>query len=73
MFLEPRGMIEIEGLDLSIGLHPEIAKLAFTEQWSEAREAAAELRKELIEQEYQPDGIRIQAGGSWLARFEESQ
>jgi hypothetical protein len=70
---ERRGMIEIEALDLSIGLHPEIAKLVFTEQWSEAKEAAGELREELIEQEYQPDGIRLLTGGSWLERFEESQ
>lgn len=73
MLMERRGMIEIEGLDLSIGLHPEIAKFVFKEQWSDAKGMAGEMSGVLREGEYQPDGIRIKAGASWQSRFEESQ
>lgn len=73
LLMERRGVIEIEGLDLSIGLHPEIAGFLFARRWSEARGLAGELSGLLRKEEYQPDGIRILAGATWQSRFEEGQ
>lgn len=65
----PGRLIPIEAMDLSIGVHPKVARLIFREQWAEARSLAGEIRTELAESGFQPDGIRLEAGASWSKRF----
>jgi len=69
----PGVMLPIEALDISVGVHPEIARLVFREQWAEARMVAGELRGTFIEHKYQPDGIAIRTGDSWYRPFDETR
>jgi hypothetical protein len=62
----------IEQLDLSIDIEPRIAKALSRQEWNEAHELSVTLASELSRTGYQPDGIRIDAGASWLERFNES-
>ncbi len=64
-------LVPIENLDISIGVHPIVAKLLFHGKWDLAHKAAIEAASELKEANYKPDGICIKAGDSWHKKFKE--
>jgi hypothetical protein len=66
-------MLQVDELDLSIGVHPGIGPLLLDARWLDARNLARHLREELASSGFRPDGLRIQAGSSWLERFEMGQ
>jgi hypothetical protein len=63
-------LVSVAELDLSIGLHPAIAAFLFEANWQRAREVARELRGEFASSGYQPDGLLVNAGPSWLDRLD---
>lgn len=64
--------VPMEECDLAIGAHWAVAKYLTREDWSGARRAAFEAAKEIERDGYQPDGLRVVAGDSWRAPYEES-
>jgi hypothetical protein len=65
-----KSLVPVEGLDLSIGMHPAIAASLLEADWHGARGLAKELRSEFASGGYQPDGLRVKAGPSWSDRLE---
>ena len=61
---------EREMADVNLEIHPEIRNLLRRGEWFHARQRAQELREPLASEGYQPDGLRVTAGGSWAKRFE---
>lgn len=66
----PAFAAERELADVHVDIHPEIRNLLQEEKWLLARRRAQELREFFISEGYQPDGLRVKAGGSWEERFE---
>ncbi len=66
-----RGLLssESQGIDLKVEIHPKLRELLFQGQWAGARSLATELRQQLELDGFQPDGLRVVAGGSWRRRF----
>ena len=54
-----------EMTDVTVVIHPKILELLIEGQWRRARETAKEMRELLLEEGYQPDGVRVIAGESW--------
>jgi hypothetical protein len=63
-------LVEIPELDLSVGVHPTIAPELFASQWQRARNIARESRRRYAHDGFQPDGLLVRAGSTWLDRFE---
>jgi hypothetical protein len=61
---------EREMADVTVEIHPEIRHLLDQALWSQAREVAGQLRESFLSEGYQPDGLRVIAGGSWPRPFE---
>ncbi len=59
-----------EKADISVTIHPKIHRLLDDGRWSAARETAKELEADLKSHGYQPDGLRVAAGPSWLRPLE---
>ncbi|MFA5900558.1 MAG: hypothetical protein WC829_15770 [Hyphomicrobium sp.] len=59
--------------DVTVEIHPEIRRLLQNGQWSQARQRAFEHRDALISQRFQPDGIRVTAGESWMRPYGERE
>ncbi len=64
-------VLEIEKLDVSIGIEPRIAQALSSKDWNNAHALSVKLSNELKVMGYQPDGIRIETGSSWLKRFND--
>lgn len=62
---------EAQGIDLKVEIHPKVRDLLLQGQWAAARSLATELRQQLESDAFQPDGLRVVAGGSWRRRFKE--
>jgi hypothetical protein len=63
--------VRIEDLDLTLMIHPSIVNPLMENNWGAAKGRARELYREIKEEGYQPDGLRIIAGDSWGVRFKE--
>jgi hypothetical protein len=61
---------ERELADVTVGIHPKIRQFLQDEQWSQARQVAIEHRLTLISEGYQPDGIKLKAGDSWMKPYQ---
>jgi hypothetical protein len=69
--ISPEGAnVSIEEADLSIEMHPAVAAALLHEQWEEARQLARERHGEFVSDGYQADGLRVNAGRTWLERLE---
>jgi len=70
--LEPGApaLVQVEELDLRIGIHPAIASILFAADWQRARAVARERGDEFAGSGFQPDGLRVRAGQSWFERLE---
>ncbi len=64
-------LVAIEGADVSVGVHPAIAKYLVNRQWERAQHAASEGGASIEGEGYQPDGLKVVAGESWVKRFVE--
>ena len=64
-------LLPIKELDIEVGIHPLILKLLFHDQWADAKRMCHEGASVFKEAGYQPDGIRIVAGPTWLLPFAE--
>lgn len=64
------GLVSVEGMDLSIGIHPAIREFLFEANWQGAREVASARHAEFSSSGYQLDGLRVRAGPSWQNRLE---
>lgn len=69
---ENKDLIFVREVEVSVGVHPEIAQLLQKQEWSAAHNTAVKKAKELVNEGYKPDGIRIQTGESWKQQFNES-
>ncbi len=58
-------------LDINVGMAPFVSRLLADEKWGDARRACIDHAKELHEDGYQADGIRVVAGPSWWLPFVE--
>lgn len=70
MVHEP-GLVPIKNLDLDVGIHPLILKFLTHDQWGDAKQLCHKNASVFKEAGYQPDGIRIAAGPTWLLPFAE--
>lgn len=70
--LDPIAPVSIEQLDLSLGIHPGVASLLLGGDWQAARQVATRLSREFAASGYQPDGLLLKAGPSWLRRLGSS-
>jgi len=61
---------ERELADVEVEVHPKVRQLLQNGQWSQAKQLANELRPALISEGYQPDGIKLTAGESWMNPYE---
>lgn len=64
-------LVALEGADVKVGIHPVIARYLIDRQWEQAYQAACEAEALIARDGYQPDGIRVVAGESWIKRFVE--
>lgn len=64
-------LVNIEGADIKVGVHPAIAKYLDNRQWERAQQAANEAAASIAGEGYQPDGLKVVAGESWVKRFAE--
>jgi hypothetical protein len=64
-------LVPIECADVSVGVHPTIAKYLANRQWERAQQAAIEAAASIEGEGYQPDGLKVVAGESWAKRFAE--
>ncbi|QFI67995.1 hypothetical protein EKH55_3121 [Sinorhizobium alkalisoli] len=67
------GFVRMSDLDISLAVHPKIEEHLNEENWTAARLAAGDLQKEFEETGYQPDGLKVAAGGSWSNRADDSE
>jgi hypothetical protein len=58
-------------LDVKFGIHPVIMNLLLEHNWAEAKRVAVARSKELIQDGYQLDGIKVVAGETWRRPFIE--
>lgn len=61
---------ERELADVTVEIHPEVRHLLLEGRWAGARRLAMRLRGALASQGYQPDGIKVSAGGRWSKPYE---
>jgi hypothetical protein len=59
--------------DVAVTIQPGVRELLQRGLWSEARLFAIERRDALISEGYQPDGIEVRAGESWMRPFESDR
>ena len=52
-------------IDVDITIHPKIRERLFNREWTAARLLAIEIRDQLREEGFHPDGLRVVAGESW--------
>lgn len=64
-------LVGIEGADVKVGVHHAIAKYLDNRQWERAQQAASEAAASIAGEGYQPDGLKVVAGESWVKRFAE--
>lgn len=65
-------LVAIEGADIKVGVHPAIAKYLGDRNWERAQRTASEEAASIEGEGFQPDGLRVVAGKSWLRRFAEA-
>jgi len=69
--IEPGPLADEQKLaDVALEIHPKIVALLRSGDWSGAHRIAREIRKTLLSEGYQTDGIKVTAGESWARRFE---
>ena len=70
MLLEPT-LIPVEGLDLKVGIHPDVLRLTSEGQSNEARHVAQSLARDRSQGTYHGDGVSVIAGPSWSLPFKD--
>jgi hypothetical protein len=65
-------LLQVEGADVRVGIHPAVAKHLNDQRWNDARQAAIDSRESIVGDGFQPDGLKVVAGESWTRRFVES-
>ncbi len=63
-------LMDVDHLDMKIGVWPPVLRLLAEHLWTGAKEGCLQ-HQDQIEAGYQPDGIRVVAGESWLEPFRE--
>lgn len=58
--------------DVTISIHPAVINLLLEEQWAKAKSVAESIPEDLTHEGYQLDGLRVQAGKSWLFPFKRT-
>jgi len=53
-------------IDVNVSIHPEIFALLQNGRWKAAHDAAKQMSRQMIEQGYHYDGMKVIAGDSWL-------
>ena len=61
--------VQVQQIDLRVEIHPKVYALLLEGQWAAARSLVTEMRQLLEAEGFQPDGLRVVAGDSWLDRF----
>lgn len=69
-FAEPL-LVPFSRLDIEVGIFPDVFRMLIENQWGSAKKWCIENSERLRKSEYQPDGLRIAAGKSWLLPFRE--
>lgn len=64
-------LVAIEGADVKVGIYPAVRTYLGNRQWERAQHAASEAAVPMAGEGYQPDGLKVVAGESWLKRFAE--
>jgi len=71
MLHEP-SLMPIDGLDIQLGIYPKILERLVEGKWIDIKKHCIGLKNNLLQDNYQFDGIKVVAGSSWLKPFEES-
>lgn len=58
-------------LDIEVKIHRALKKYLFHSRWSDSQQAAEEASAEIVEDGYQPDGLFVKAGATWLEPFDK--
>jgi hypothetical protein len=61
---------ERELADVAVEIQPKVRRLLQNGQWSQAKQLAMQQRAALVSEGYQPDGIKLTAGESWMEPYE---
>lgn len=64
-------LLPVEGVDISIGIHPKVLQALARSQWDHARKIANEVRLQPSELKYQADGVVVKAGESWVKPYSD--
>jgi len=72
LMLQEPVLMPVEGLDLQIGVLPEVLRLLDEQQWLKAHLVAKTSEMRRLEG-YHQDGLRVVAGETWLRRFERDE
>lgn len=64
--------VRLEGLDIQVGILPDVLTLLAEARWADARRWCIQNLASERPHGYQADGITVAAGESWLKPFEES-
>lgn len=62
-------LVEIEGLDMSIAIHPLVLEALLKQDWARAHAQARQFLGQLKADGYEADGLAIRSGPSWTNRF----
>lgn len=73
--ISPAGgfIVPLPDLDITLKVHPLLAPFFMMRTWEAAQRKMFESAEELIADGFQPDGLKVECGPSWLARFEGNQ
>jgi hypothetical protein len=61
--------IPVPQLDLTLRVHPLLAPYFMVEAWETAQRTMFEASKDLVADDFQLDGLKIECGQSWSQRF----
>lgn len=64
--------VRSEEIDAELSIHPELLRLAATEQWAEMRRFCESERAQFSHLELMPDGLHVKAGHSWREKVSRS-
>lgn len=59
--------------DVEVGIHPKIRELLLKNNWNVAHSLAKEMRTDLEQEGFHPDGLKVIAGDSWPQPYENRQ
>lgn len=64
-----RSTVDRAAIDVDVKIHPDVREFLLNGNWAAARSLADEMRTDLLDQGFHPDGVKVVAGESWRRPF----